>query len=218
MRLVGLTHTSRADQRLDRVCAEPRARSQEQVVGVDSIARDRPSGRLGLRRKNDLSGIRTRPVRAKLMKSWRLERRLLAAARQAHAGSCQSNQATRCDRETWRVSEWFAGRQGVLQSVFRSLAGVRYLWPSLSDSASSRIILFSSAFFHSRTLADFASAMSLKMSLATCVEASDNGGGPVRPQGPYSPWNEATLLFTPHSNPQRDDYSRDRRRVRSTYL
>jgi hypothetical protein len=60
VRLVDLAHTSRADQRLDRVWAESRAWSQEHVVSVDSIARDRPPVRLGLRRKNDLSGIRTR--------------------------------------------------------------------------------------------------------------------------------------------------------------
>ena len=56
-------------------------------MSVDSIARDRSSRRLGFRRENGPSGIRTRLVRAKLLQSWRLERRLLAAARQAHAGS-----------------------------------------------------------------------------------------------------------------------------------
>jgi hypothetical protein len=39
---------SRADQRLDRVRAEPRAGSEEHVVGVDSVARDRPDIRPGL--------------------------------------------------------------------------------------------------------------------------------------------------------------------------
>jgi hypothetical protein len=42
VRLVDLAHPSRADQRLNRVWAEPRAGSQEHQVSADSIARDRP--------------------------------------------------------------------------------------------------------------------------------------------------------------------------------
>jgi hypothetical protein len=61
VRLVDLPHASRADQRLDRVWAEPRAGSQEHEVPADSIALGHPSLRRGLRPENDLSGIRTRP-------------------------------------------------------------------------------------------------------------------------------------------------------------
>jgi hypothetical protein len=39
VRLVDLAHPSRADQRLDRVWAEPRAGSQEHDASADSIAR-----------------------------------------------------------------------------------------------------------------------------------------------------------------------------------
>jgi hypothetical protein len=67
VRLVDLAHTSRADQQLDRVRAESGPWSQEHVVGVDSIARDRPHPRPGLLREHDLSGIGTRPIDANIL-------------------------------------------------------------------------------------------------------------------------------------------------------
>jgi hypothetical protein len=48
-------------------------------------------------------------------------------------------------------------------------ASFRYLLPSLSDSASSVTMSFSAVFFRLPTFADFARAMSLKMSLAADV-------------------------------------------------
>jgi hypothetical protein len=60
VRLVDLAHTSRADQRFDRVRAESGSTSQGHVVSADSIVRDRLHFPLGLLRDHDLSGIRTR--------------------------------------------------------------------------------------------------------------------------------------------------------------
>jgi hypothetical protein len=62
-----------------------------------------------------------------------------------------------------------AGRQGVSRIVFRLFAAVGYLLLTLSNSARSPIAIFSSAFFRLPAFADFAGAMSLKMSLAACV-------------------------------------------------
>ena len=42
VRVGDLAHTSRADERFDRVWAEPRAGSQEHAVSADFIPRDRP--------------------------------------------------------------------------------------------------------------------------------------------------------------------------------
>jgi hypothetical protein len=64
-----------------------------------------------------------------------------------------------------------AGRQGVSRFGFHPFAAVRDLSLTLSDFASSATMVFSSAFFRLLTFADFAGAMSLKMSLAAGVSS-----------------------------------------------